>query len=50
LTSPHLPRFLNMAGTCEFTFLTDPTDTILRWHAQEQACRGRPGGAVLPSE
>jgi hypothetical protein len=36
-------------NTCEFTFITDAGGTILRWHAQGDACRGRPGGHVLKS-
>ena len=34
---------------CEFTFVTDPSGTILRWNARGEGCRGQPGGAVLRS-
>jgi len=34
---------------CEFTFLTDPSGTILRRHAQGDGCKGRPSGVVLRS-
>ncbi|MBE0616822.1 MAG: hypothetical protein IH608_02690 [Proteobacteria bacterium] len=36
-------------NTCEFTFITDPSGAILRWHAQGDGCKGRPEGTVLRS-
>ncbi|MFU8855593.1 MAG: hypothetical protein ACNA8S_01160 [Deferrisomatales bacterium] len=36
-------------NTCEFTFIADGSGTIVRWHAQGDACRGAPGGRVLRS-
>lgn len=36
-------------NTCEFTFIANRSGTIVRWHAQGDACRGGPGGRVLRS-